>query len=159
MTQANNVKNGFMNGRASGFLAAVMITATAAAGLAAYWVMTGRAFPAPLQASPASPEFAGAIGVMALIFMGAVGFIYLIGRSLGRAFSPDYSGPSRIYLMFTLVAALISGYTTTYGVVLEFLDPAQGFIRYRLFPVVVFLYAFLFVYLTWSWTFDLIVRK
>jgi len=141
-----------------GLVMSLIIVATAGAAFAAYWTMTDRPVPPQLSGSPASPETIGAYGVIALILLGALAFVFLLGRALRRAFSPDYSGPYRVYILFTLVAAMISGYTTTYGVVIEFLDPAQGFVRYRLFPVVVFLYAFLFVFLTWSWTFDLVIR-
>jgi len=137
----------------------LIVVLTAVAALAAYWTLTGRSLPLPAPDNPAAPENMAVLGVMGLILIGAVAFVTMVWNSLTKAFSDHYSTPARIYTIFTLVAALISGYTTTYGVVIEFLDPAQGFIRYRLFPVVVFLYAFLFVYLTWSWTFDLIVRK
>lgn len=142
-----------------GFIISLIVVLTGAAALAAYWTMTSRPLPEQLQGDLASADAMAAYGVIALILLGALVFVFLVGRALSRAFSPDYSGPYRVYLLFTLVAAMISGYTTTYGVTIEFLDPAQGFIRYRLFPVVVFLYAFLFVYLTWTWTFDLVIRQ
>lgn len=147
--------------------ALLLLVALAAAALGA-WVASGREVPQQLRPAnwslPASladisPQSLGVLFVGALVVFGALAAIILVVNALRRAFDPSYSAPYRTYILFTLVAAMISGYTTTYGVTIEFLDPTQGFVRYRIFPVVVFLYAFLFVYLTWSWTFDLVIRS
>gem|GEM_PF-5071803 len=143
---------------------AILTLGLLAAALGA-WIASGNPLPGwlrpdiPTSFADLSPESFGLLFILMLIGFGALAAAILIVSAIRRAMDPTFSAPYRTYVLFTLVAALISGYTTTYGVIIEFLDPSQGFIRYRIFPVIVFLYAFLFVYLTWSWTFDLVIRS
>ncbi len=145
------------------FAIVLLLGLAAAAGGA--WLAAGRPVPEalrmdlPLRFEDISPQSFAVLFLAALIVLGAAAALILTGQALRRAFNPDYSAPYRTYILFTLTAAMISGYATTYGVIIEFLDPSQGFIRYRIFPVIVFLYCFLFVFLTWSWTFDLVIRS